>query len=159
VAEPCFETALGFRPERVGLGVLGAALRRQGDQPVAPVVRIDPYGDETVALQRFQRVGERAPDRGACLREAAEGYEECFVAGKAPSLSALLGLASVEAEPSGATSAVCYDHAERIGGFGCLRIGGLERAGNGEAHRLIAGVDDEAELTHLASACPKSTLI
>jgi hypothetical protein len=40
-----------------------------------------------------------------------------------------------------------------------LRIGGLERAGNGEAHRLIAGVDDEAELTHLASACPKSTLI
>jgi hypothetical protein len=40
-----------------------------------------------------------------------------------------------------------------------LPVSDLERGGNGEAHRLIAGVDDEAELTHLASACPKSTLI
>jgi hypothetical protein len=38
-------------------------------------------------------------------------------------------------------------------------IGDLERAGNGEAHRLIAGVDDEADLAHLAAVRPKSTLI
>jgi hypothetical protein len=50
-------------------------------------------------------------------------------------------------------------HSDVVDGFGCLLIGDLERGGNGEAHRLIAGVDDEADLTHLASACPKLTLI
>src|SRR6266481_6601787 len=48
-------------------------------------------------------------------------------------------------------------HSDVVDGFGCLPIGDLERGGNGEAHRQIAGGDDEADLTHLASACPKLT--